>query len=426
MKTMSPTRFIILFMIVIASWCNAENWPRFRGPNGQGIGSGQGFPTSWSEKDYAWTVSLPGVGHSSPIVMNDIVYVTCASKDRNTGYVLALTTSTGQELWRKGIALNSPRMNSLNLPATSTPTADEKNVYTLWYDDDKTMLLAYSHTGKDLWQTEFEPARLTHGPSASLIVYQDMLVFTLEQNESAGPNQSHWYAVDTKTGQIKWTLPRGDTSQASYSTPCVFTNSNKQDWLIFSSSRHGISAINPADGQVAWEMTDALPARVVSCPILAGNLIINTCGAGSSAKQLTAIDTSKIINGKPSIAYTLSEKYLPYVPTAIYVNDRLFLFHDTGPVSCLNASNGQLIWTARPAGRYYSSPVFVDGKIYCMDMDGLVVMIEAGDKYQLSGIVDLGEKTQASIAIANNCMYLRTLSKIRCLNSTRSSKKDDR
>ena len=406
--------FLVLILAGLALCANAENWTRFRGPNGQGHSPEKDLPTKWGTNDYLWEVTLPAAGSSSPVIWEDKLFITCAAKDNRTAHLIAYNTADGKELWKKTYPIEPLKMNRLNSIAAGTPTVDEKHVYALWYGRNETRLVALDHTGRHIWTRNFPAPYLQHGPGSSPIVYQDMVVFTQEQNKSS-EQASKWIAVDKHTGKLRWSLSRDPTDQASYSVPCVYTDKDKKDVLIFSSKQHGITAIDPETGKVVWEVKDTLPARVVSSPVISGDLILNTCGSGGGGKQLAIISALATANRQPEITYTSNEKFVPYVSTAIAVDGLFFLYHDQGTITCIESATGNVKWSEEPAGRYYSSPVYADGKLYCMDMDGKVVVLRAKDSYEVLAIMDLSEKTQASIAIANGRIFLRTFTRLLCV-----------
>jgi len=70
--------------INLAASAEAQDWTRFRGPNGQGQSDAPTIPITWTENDYNWKVELPGIGHSSPVVWGDKVFVTSADPDSAT------------------------------------------------------------------------------------------------------------------------------------------------------------------------------------------------------------------------------------------------------------------------------------------------------------------------------------------------------
>ena len=414
MTSILPKLFFVL-LIFNCVYAQAENWTRFRGPNGQGHSLEKDLPVKWTRNDYLWTVKLPGMGCSSPVIFGEKVFITCATKDNSKAWIIAYHTTNGKELWKQQYQFQPPRMNSLNSLAASTPAVDEKHVYAIWYDKDKTLLVALDHTGKEIWSKDFGVSYLRHGPCTSPILYKDIVVFTQEQNKNSKQPEGKWIAVHNQTGQIRWTVKRDLTIYASYSVPCVYTDKQGKDVLIFSSRQHGITAVDPGTGKVVWETKDVLPARVVSSPVLAGDLILNTCGSRGSGKQLAVVRPPVTTGQTPEVVYTSQDKFVPYVSTGISVNNLFFLYHDQGMLTCIDSITGNIKWSEKPAGRYYSSPVYANGILYCMDMDGKVVVVRAKDSYELLGIMDLGEKTQASVSIANGRIFLRTLTQLVCV-----------
>jgi outer membrane protein assembly factor BamB len=159
-----------------------------------------------------------------------------------------------------------------------------------------------------------------------------------------------------------------------------------------------------------WEVVSAFTDRVVSSPVIAGELIIGTCGEGGTGKRMIAIQPAKDNSSPPKEKYKIEASSITYVPTSVAVGELLFTFHDQGQVSCLRSATSEQLWREKPAGRFFGSPVWVDGRLYCITTAGDVVVIKAADKYDLLAINPLGEKSHATPAVANGRMYLRTYS----------------
>ena len=116
---------VILFLSCLPALLS-ENWNRFRGPDGKGVLITEDFANSWTEKDYAWSCKLPGVGHSSPVLWGDKLFTTCASESTGEQFVLCLDAKSGKRLWQKTFLPRFTRTtNSTALhlqPHASTPS----------------------------------------------------------------------------------------------------------------------------------------------------------------------------------------------------------------------------------------------------------------------------------------------------------------
>jgi outer membrane protein assembly factor BamB len=191
-----------------------------------------------------------------------------------------------------------------------------------------------------------------------------------------------------------------------YSTPCVYEPKDGPPALIFTSESQGVSAIDPDKGKVLWELADVFDKRVVSSPVVAAGLIVGACGSGGGGNYLIAVRPGSSTK-KPEVAYTI-RKSAPYVPTSVCVGERLFLWSDSGIVSCVQAASGEVKWQERVGGNYFSSPLWVDGRLFCVSTKGEVVVVEASDRFQVLARNPLGEVTHSTPAVAGGRMYIHT------------------
>jgi len=403
---------VIALALLPGSITQAQEWTRFRGPNGQGISNATTIPIKWTESDYNWKVELPGGGHSSPVLWGDKVFITCGGEQAGHGVLLALSVSDGAILWQRQYSLKAYKMNKLNSFATATPAVDNSLIYVLWTTPEETILEALDHAGIEIWKRRFEGVQCQHGAGSSPIVCEDIVVFTHEHEDSTNKDaKSAWIAVDRRTGETRWTLPRQTGPKTSYSTPCVYRPAAEGPQLIFTSHSHGMTGVDPATGKVLWAVESALPARVVSSPVIADELLIAACGDGGSGKRLTAIRPgTRDGSVQAAEAYKIDSGIRPYVPTCLSRDGLLFVYYDSGYVTCLQSATGKLLWQEKPAGRFFGSPVWVSGRLYCITMDGDVVVIKAAQTYELLAVNPLGETSHAVPAVADGRMYLRTYS----------------
>ncbi|MEN6428645.1 MAG: PQQ-binding-like beta-propeller repeat protein [Phycisphaerales bacterium] len=414
----SPAKFTIVVALVFlcVACVRAENWPRFRGPNGQGLSEDKSIPVKWSAQEYAWKIELPGGGHSSPVVWGDKVFVTAADTRTLSGVILCVNASDGKELWRRRYDLSKIPLNSLNSYASATPALDDEHAYAMWPGVEETRLTAMTHDGKEAWTARLPGSRTRHGVGSSPIVCGDVVILSHEQDKGSGDVTSVCFAFDCRTGQIRWRRERPETINASYSTPCVRTDERGRAQLVLTSNLHGVAGADLGTGEILWDTPGALPARTVSSPVLAGGMIVANCGEGGRGIRMAVVKPPGGDTGSAATeVYAIDGPTISYVPTPIVYDGLLYLFLDQGKVSCLRAGTGETLWSEKPAGRYFGSPVCVDGKLYCITADGDVVVLRAGTTYELLAANPLGEKSHATPAVAGGQMHLRTFSHLICV-----------
>jgi outer membrane protein assembly factor BamB len=384
-----------------------SEWTRFRGPNGDGHTSAVNLPTTWTEKDYRWKVSLPGAGHASPVVWNDRIFLVSGDSDTAKRTLVCLNTADGRQVWQREYESATFSKNRDNSYGSSTPAVDRERVYFYWTTEEEVTVLALDHAGKDVWRRNLGPYKSQHGSGTSPILFQDLVIVN---NDQEGP--SSLLALDAKTGATRWKVDRR-TSSASYSTPCVRQTDEGKSELIFTSTGHGITAVDPQTGRVNWEFDSAFPQRVVGSPVVADGLIVGACGTGGVGRRVVGVRPPT--GGRaPELVYEL-KRDIPYVPTPVYRAGLVFLWGDNGLVVCHRAATGERVWQRKISDRFYSSPICADGRLYCVSRTGIVYVLAATDKDELIATVPLGEPAFATPAVAAGVVYFRTASHLICL-----------
>lgn len=391
----------------------AQEWTRFRGPNGDGISHAKTIPTTITDADVNWKVELPGTGHSSPVLWGDRIFLT-STGDKSGGIsVLCLSAPDGRLLWRHDFALTPFPRHPYNSYASSTPVADAERVYVVWNEPEHYRLAALDHDGGLVWERDFGPFVSQHGCGISPIVYQDKVILGNEQDdvkfvkEHPRSGESFIVAVAAKTGKTLWQTPRR-SAVVAYSTPCVYEPKDGKPAVIFDSQGHGIYAVDPDTGKILWEQEQAFDKRCVSSPILAGNIILGSCGSGGGGNFVTAIKTgSANAGGKTELIYQI-KKSAPYVPTGVAMGDRVWLWSDGGIVTCLDAPTGAIHYQERVGGDYFGSPVWVDGRLFCVSTSGELVVIEASERFNVLHRYPLDELCRSTPAVALGRMFIRT------------------
>lgn len=403
--------FCFASVLAWSSTALAQEWGRFRGPNGEGISTAKGIPTHWTEEDYLWTTELTGIGYSSPVVCDSRVFVTSALEDDATQVVRCLSTADGSTVWRQTFDSMPHKRHPFNCYASSTPALDREALYFLWANPQRIAVAKLDQaTGAERWRRDLGRFSAEHAAGASPIVYEDMVIVPNEQD-----GESSVVALDRETGEIRWEAERR-TEKAAYATPRIYTTETGSPQLLVNSWAHGFSGLDPQSGETLWELP-VFEYRVVGSPVVCSDLVFGSAGSGGVGRQMFAVRPGEPSRGREAeVVYELKGS-LPYVVTPIACGDLLFSWFDKGVVTCLEAVTGKVVWRERIGGDYFGSPVCVDGRLYCTSRDGEVVVLAAARDFEELGRVDLGEPSNSTPAVADGVMYLRTKSRIMALGA---------
>ncbi|MCF8380116.1 MAG: PQQ-binding-like beta-propeller repeat protein [Bacteroidales bacterium] len=407
----SNKMFLLIILAILLSFSAADydgnTWTRFRGNDGSGIDLTENLPVKWDSTSYAWRINLPGVGNASPVVWGNRIFVTSSDDQNDLGYAIAIDEHDGSIVWQKEFTVTDLKMHVDNNLASPTPAVDESQVYFIWYSNNKTVLMALNHNGGLNWETQFEGIESRHGGGSSLMLTDELVIFTREQ-EDFSSLKSSWVAVDKVSGETVWELERESAEANSFATPLLIINTNQTDQLIFASQAHGVTSLNPEDGEPLWERKELLPARVVASPIYSDGFLV-VCRKGGALVMELPLNGSEPAD---TALYELPRNLSPYVPTPIIVGEFLYVFTDNGTVACLHLATGEIKWKERPAGPIYGSPVCVGGNIYCITKEGEVIVLSADSSFELLGINSLGEGSFSTPVMTSSGMVFRTFSQL--------------
>jgi outer membrane protein assembly factor BamB len=386
----------------------AENWPRFRGPDGSGRSDAANIPSQWTDQDYRWVADLGGVGNSSPVIWGDRLFVTAADEPSQQRWLICLNTADGTERWRAESQFTTYKKHKNNSFASSTPAVDESHVYQLWHSKQQTSLIAYDHDGNEVWRYELGPYLHGQGGATSPIVAGELVV--VAHDHSAG---SHLIALDRDSGQPRWKIPR-EGKRACYSTPCARTSAGGRMELVFVHCYEGVSGVDAETGRQNWHIDPfgRDSQRALVSPIVSGNLVIAGSGAVGGDRTIVAIAIEgEGADSRCSEVYRLV-RAAPHVPTPIVIDDRLYLWGDGGITTCCEADSGEVVWQKRVGGTYFASPIAIGDRIFSIDTTGEVVVIAAGKEFNVLARNSMGEGSRASMAVSDDGLFIRTQSKV--------------
>jgi outer membrane protein assembly factor BamB len=419
-------RFIVLLALALTTASvNAENWPQWRGPGGQGISSEAAVPTQWSSgKNIVWKTEVPP-GHSSPIVWNTRIFLTAAIEgDVLPGAMAVRHTVDGQE-WLHPDSVAADRKQTLKVLSVDAATGKiiwERTAYEgAVYDarhrrgsfagptaaTDGTMvfayfgpegLYAYDFSGALAWKVVQPFKTLGLGTGTSPILYQNLVIIQRDEDEG---KESAIVGYDKATGREIWKTRR--PVQISWSTPALARAGGGTE-LVTNGSEFAIG-YDPATGRELWR-TKGVESNAIHTPLVGKGLVIMT--AGYPAKKVIAIRPGAVGNER-RVAWEYA-KGTGYVLSNMLYGDYVYLLTDNGVVTCLEAATGAVKYEGGRPGtpsRFMGSPVAFNGWIAMTSEDGETFMLQAGPTHNIVHTNTLDEPVYSSPAIAAGRIYIR-------------------
>lgn len=410
---MNYTNLLKIFCIILISNClskaNAQNWPGFRGPNGDGTSAETNLPVKWdSVKNVVWKVRVPGTGYSSPIVWKDKLFTVTAIPETSEKVLLCFDCKTGRILWQKTMLKNSfENKHDHNSYASGTPVTDGNLVYVSFLDKKDVVVAAYDFNGKQVWVQRPGTFYSPHGYSCSPVLYEDKVIIN---GDSQG--DSFVAAMSKTDGHVIWKVKHENPAH-SFSTP-IFRKMAGNMQMIFCGNKE-ISSYNPSDGSRYWYVKG--PSEdFCSSPVYNEKSGLVLVSSAWPMRNLVAIKP----DGKGDVTETHvvweSRKGAYYVPSPVCTEDYLFSTMTTGQVHCIEVSTGKVIWIEN-LGAQYASPVLANGLVYMPNDEGIITVIKPGPKFEALAKNPMGEKMNASPAISNGKIYIRGYKHLFCISS---------
>jgi outer membrane protein assembly factor BamB len=413
-----------------------QHWPRFRGPAGAGFVNSHPLPTSWdvtTGEGVVWKTALPGVGHSSPVVWGNRVFLTTAissttrptynpkgegtqpSDDESVHEwrVLALDKISGRILWSH-VAHHGVPKRKRHIKATqanSTPATDGRIVVASFGSEG---LYAYDMNGKPLWTQDLgilDPGYagqpdLSWGFATSPIIYRDLVILQCDIQKN-----SFMVAFNVKDGSQAWRIERDEIP--AWSTPVVYQGKTRTE-LVTSGSKY-YRGYDPLTGKELWRLRDDTQVKVPS-PVIHGDLFFlsggNPRGRDIYAVRANASGDISLGAAQESSRHVVWRKTRgsSYTPTPLVYDGLLYVLNDNGVLTVYDAVTGALIYTSRVGttnSTFSASPVAGRGHIYASSEDGEVYTIKAGPKYELVAVNEMDEALMATPAISDGMLIIR-------------------
>lgn len=429
------TSLALSFVAAGSLW--AEDWPGWRGPRLDGTSLEKNLPLKWTAKDnIAWQATLPGIGHSSPVIHGDHVFVTTCLLKSQERVLLCLDRRTGKELWSKTV-LTSPLepKHQLNSFSSSTPATDGKHVYVNFVRIrpqtagehypikprqkiniakemvPEMVISCYTMDGALVWQKAVGQFYSPHGFCSAPILYKNLVILNGDQDAEA-----YLVALDKTTGEEKWRADRPRRTR-SYCAPLIVETAGKMQMVLTGSET--TTSYDPDTGKLLW-IVDGPTEQFVASPVYTEGLIFLTAGFPTWHNMAIRPDGTGNVS-KTHVVW--HEKATPrkasYVPSPIAFDKWFFMISDKGFLSCFEAKTGKRVWAdEQKLGEHHSaSPVLADGNIYLTDDDGITYVVRANPNFEIVGRNPLGEKCFSSPAIAHGQIFVRTTGHLWCIGT---------
>lgn len=416
-----------VLVLLVGTWLAAAgvrggDWPQFRGPTVQGTCEETNLPTVWSaETNVVWKTAIPGDGWSSPAIVAGRVFLTTATEGGETCRVLAVDTATGKVLWDRDVFSQLlRRKEDRNSYATPTPAADAERVYTCFGDGS---FAACDRGGNVVWTNRNYPHYSKHGMGTSPILYRDLLIMARD-GSSDGPDpalgwtkpwdKAYIVALDVRTGAERWKASRG-MSRVSHGVPVIWGEASGGPQLV-SESGDVLQGFDPATGARLWTSRVIGEGKVPS--VVLGEGLAFTSGGYSGRESIKGFRLGGSGDLEESNLVWEVKRGMPKVPSLIHVAPHVYAVSDAGVLSCIVAKTGELLWQERLGGNFSASPISSEGHVYFLADDGTTTIVEAGPTFRVISRNLLGEKCQASIAVSNGRLFIRTEKNLYCIGGS--------
>jgi outer membrane protein assembly factor BamB len=416
---MSSAPLALGILLLAASAAGAADWPRFRGPNGTGVGASD-VPLEWSEtKHLLWKTPLPGPGSSSPVVQGDRVFVTCYSGyGTGTGgdpaglvrHLVCVDRATGATTWQRDVAAVLPEdayegFLTEHGYASSTPATDGDAVYAFF---GKSGVIAFDMDGAEKWRTAVggESSNRRWGSAASLVVKGDLVIVnSAEESRSIR-------GLDRATGQEVWKA-EATALELAYGTPAFATLPDGTEDLVVAVPEE-VWGLDPASGTIRWYATHALTGNVSPSVVVDGD-VAYVFGGFRSAGSLAVRAGGRGDVTKTHVLWT--SRASSYVATPLVHEGHLYWIDDRGQALCSDAATGAQVYRQRVEGiaaggrPVYASPVLSGGRVIVPSRWSGTFVLPAEPRYEIlarNRFADDDSDFSGTPAVADGRLFLRS------------------
>jgi outer membrane protein assembly factor BamB len=387
-----------------SAW-GTQNWPEFRGPTKDGHSEATDLALTWSEtENVKWKAPIHDRGWSTPVVWGDQVWMTTAPKNGRQMFAVCVSYKTGKVLHDVKIFENKKPagISSMNSYASPSPLIEAGRLYVNFGTYGTACV--DTKTGEILWQRRDLNCDHGEGPGSSPVLFGDLVIIPLD-----GEDIQYIVALNKKTGKTVWKTdrstkwPKENDYRLAFGTPLI-VDVNGKPQLISTGSKAAM-AYDPYTGRELWQVRYAGWSNT-SRPIADNGMVfINT---GFESPQLWAVRLDGAGDVTDSHIAWKCDKKVPTIPSPLVIDSLIYMVNNDGVGSCMEAETGKLVWQERIGGRYSSSPVYSNGRIYFSNQKGKTTVIKAGRTFEVLAVNQLDDGFMASPAVVESSLIMRT------------------
>jgi len=444
-------RFLPLVRLVVlaavAGRAPAQDWPQWRGPAHDGSTTVTGLPAKFDkDTNVRWAVDLPGPGASTPVILAERVFVTSIDRAAQALLAMCFERATGEERWVRSAGSDyrpagdgtGVELDDRSNYASPSPVTDGERVVFFFGSGD---LVAYDLEGEKLWarnlQKDYGDFAFQWTFSSSPTLWQGRLFVQVLQRdepvEGRGKEGSSSFllAIDPRSGETLFRHERPSQAQKesleSYATPLPYVGKGGRKELLLVGG-DVITGHDPESGAELWRWGTWNPGhremwwRLVPSVVVGGGVAL-VCAPKRAPVFAVKLDGEGEL-GPEGLAWQSSGRANPVssdVPTPLFYQDRFFVLSDVREaLSRVHPKSGEVEWTVSMPGRHRwrASPTGADGRLWCMNHHGDVVVIDPEDGKVLHQAAMGGEdddQIRSTVAIAHGALFLRTNEKLFCV-----------
>jgi len=415
MRTLAGVVVLLFLPAVVRA-----DWPAWRGAEGVGVAAADATaPLKWSAtENVAWKTPLPGPGNSTPIVVGDKVFVTCATARNVKRSLICFSRIDGKKLWEKGAEYLQKEERHKTHPACgSSPVSDGKHVVA-WFGS--AGVYCYDLNGREIWHRDIGEFKQIWGAAAGSPVIHNNVVYMI-----AGPGVNAFLlALNMKDGSQKWRrdIPAMRSKEVkqfrgSWSTPVIAQRDGKP--VVICSLPDSLRAVDAGTGEDVWTC-DGLTALSYTTPLVTRDTVVAMSGYHGNALAVKR-GGSGDVTGTHRLWLHTQRKMLPQrVGSGVVVGGHIYIYNENGQVWCIELKSGDILWQERVGGKSWASMTYVANRLYVITESGTTFVI-APDPKQCNIVAEnkLGELTRGSLAFSDGQVFARTYDHLYCIGKSK-------